>query len=346
MKRTNMMDTRAMQHPHEYRLVANIFGVSFGLAGLAQSWSTAAKLAGVPDWPGNVLWAVTAAVWLATAMAFAANLSRTTRWREQLTDPTFAPFVALAFIVPMLFGQALAAHARHIGEAVFAAGLAGVVILGGWLTSQWIVTDMPLDRWHPGYFLPTVAGGLLAAGGCAALGFAGLARLMFGYGAICWLLLGSILLLRLFTGPPLPRPLLPTMAIELAPPVVAGNAWFEINGERADTLALALAGYAALMALVQIGLVPTYARVPFSPGSWAFAFSYAAGFTVSIRWLAVQHVEHQRGFTYLLLATITTGVGLLAVRTVSALVRGSFLPSLPGKTAPPAPLAHQPAAPS
>jgi tellurite resistance protein len=328
----------------EYRLVANIFGASFGLAGLAQSWTVAAKLASVPEWPGDALWIVTAAVWVTTAIAYAVNLSRTQRWHKQLTDPTFAPFVALAFIVPMLLGEALAAHARHIGEGIFAAGLAGTVIIGGWLTSQWILTDLPLDRWHPGYFLPTVAGGLSAAGGCAALGFGGPARLMFGYGVICWLLLGSILLLRLFTAAPLPQPLLPTMAIEFAPPVVAGNAWFEINGGRPDTPALALAGYAVLMALVQVGLVPAYLRVPFGPGLWAFVFSYTAGFTVSIRWLTVEHVAHQQVFTYLLLATITTGVGLLAARTISALVRGTYLPSLPGKTGQLLPSAPLPAA--
>jgi hypothetical protein len=72
--------------------------------------------------------------------------------------------------------------------------------------------------------------------------------------------------------------------------------------------------------------VSALGRRTFSAGSWALACSYAAGFTVSIRWLSAEHVEHQRGFTYLQLATITTGVGLLAVRSVSALARGTSLP--------------------
>ena len=64
----------------------------------------------------------------------------------------------------------------------------------------------------------------------AALGFAGLARLLFGHGATCWIILGSIILVRLFTRPALPAPLVPTSAIELAPPAFAGAAWFTING--------------------------------------------------------------------------------------------------------------------
>lgn len=317
---------RTTMHRPRRRLVANLFGIPFGLAGLAQCWTVSAELAHTPSWPGDALWIATGAVWLVTLIAFVTNLSRTRRWREQLADATFAPFMALPFVVAMLLGQALAAHARHLGEGIFAAGLAGVLLFGGWLTSRWILTPAPLERWHPGYFLPTVAGGLLGAGGCAALGSAGPARLMFGYGAVCWLLLGSILLLRLFTVPPLPMALLPTMAIELAPPVVAGNAWFAVNGGRADALALALAGYAVLMALVQVGLAPAYVRVRFSTGTWAFAFSYAAGITVAIRWLSVEHVPDQRGLTYLLLAPITVGIAALASRTAVALARGTLLP--------------------
>ena len=98
------------------------------------------------------------------------------------------------------------------------------------------------------------------------------------------------------------------MAIELAPPVVAGNAWFLINGNRPDTLAYVLAGYALLMVLVQIRLIPLYTKVPFVTEMWAFSFSYAAAFDVGIRWLAAENAPGQRPLTYCLLAVITGGI--------------------------------------
>jgi tellurite resistance protein len=52
----------------------------------------------------------------------------------------------------------------------------------------------------------------------------------------------SIISLGLFVVHTLPPPLLPTMAIELAPPVVAGNSWFAINGGRVDTPAASWPG--------------------------------------------------------------------------------------------------------
>jgi tellurite resistance protein len=116
------------------------------------------------------------------------------------------------------------------------------------------------------------------------------------------------------------------MAIQMAPPVVAGTAWFAIDGGRVDGLALALAGYALLMAMVQVRLVPLFRTAPFGPGWWAFSFSYAAVFLDALHWLAVEHVDHATAWAWLLLAVVTTAVGALAVRTVAAVSHGRFLP--------------------
>jgi tellurite resistance protein len=308
------------------RLTPNLFGISFGLCGLAECWSLARPPAFVPAWPADTLWVLAAGVWLGTLVAYLADVVVGGRVRTELADPTFGPFTALVFIVPMLLGVAVADHSPSLGQAIFLVALALTVLNGAWLSGTWIVADLKLAQWHPGYFLPTVAGGLIAAEGSAALGYDGLARLMFGYGAICWLVLGSIILLRLFTQPALPTALLPTLSIEVAPPVVAGAAWFQINGSQPDALALGLAGYAVLMVLVQVRLIPVYRRVPFGPGWWAFSFSYAAAFAVAIRWLAVEQVPQQRGLTYALLTVVTAGMAALVFMTVRHLVRGTFFP--------------------
>jgi tellurite resistance protein len=121
-----------------------------------------------------------------------------------------------------------------------------------------------------------------------------------------------------------------TLAILLAPPVVAGTAWFQLNGNRPDAVALGLAGFAVLMVAVQVHLVPTYLRIPFGPGSWAYSFSYAAAFTVAVHWLAVEDVPHRRTLTYALVAVLTVGIAVLvAALTVRGLLRDTFLPRAP-----------------
>jgi len=97
--------------------------------------------------------------------------------------------------------------------------------------------------------------------------------------------LGSLTLNRLFFRPPPPPSLIPTMAIESAPPVLTGVAYFAINGGRVDFVARALGCYAIVMALVQLRLIPVYARLSYSPGFWAFTFSYAIVATDALLWL-------------------------------------------------------------
>jgi tellurite resistance protein len=305
------------------RMTANLFGIPFGLAGLATSWSTARDFANLPGWPANVLWLVAAVVYLVTLTAYLRNVAHLS---AEPADLTFGPFTSLIFTVPMMLGAELTNFAEMAGRIIFLIFLALVALYGGWLSGQWIIQEMPLAKWHPGYFLPTVAGPLVAAAESADLGYHRLALLMFGYGLTCWIILGSIILVRLFTQSMLPAALTPALAIELAPPTVGGIAWFEINGNRPDMAAYVLAGYAVLMGLVQLRLIPIYRKAPFGPGMWAFTFSYAAAVTVGLRWLAVEDVAGRQALVWVFLALITLGIAALATRTITALMRRTFLP--------------------
>ncbi|WP_170854189.1 SLAC1 family transporter [Microlunatus flavus] len=304
----------------------NLFGIPFGLAGLAACWSAAAEAVHAPGSASGVVWALAAAAWLVVLVPYARQIARGRGLRRELADPTFGPFTAVPAMLVMLLGGALAPWSRDAGAAVFVVGLLATLLVGGYLTGQWILEDLQLAQWHPGYFLPTVGGGLIAANVAARLGFGGLASVMFGYGLVCWFVLGSIILARLFSQPMLPVKLRPTLAIELAPPAVAGNAWFAMHGGRLDQVALTLAGYGLLMVIVQVRLAPLYRHVPFGPGSWAFAFSYLQAVTFGLHWIAGTDVPGRTALVWLLLAVSTAGVLLLAALTGRGLVRRTFLP--------------------
>jgi tellurite resistance protein len=200
------------------------------------------------------------------------------------------------------------------------------LVLAGRLLTIWMLEDSGSAQSHPGYYLPSVGAPLVASAEAATLGYRSLALVLFGFGVISWVLIGAVLLAQLVARPRLPNPLIPTMAILMAPPLVAGNAWFAIDGGRVDGIALALAGYALLMAIVQLGLVPLYRTVPFGPGWWSYSFPCAAMIGNAIAWLAAEHARQQNGWTYLLLAGLTAFIGYLATRTVIALAHRSFLP--------------------
>jgi tellurite resistance protein len=310
-------------------LKPNLFAVCFGLAGLSQAWTTLMRLVNGPDWPGNALWILTALVWLITVLGYLGNVAEQHRWRQELSDQTMAPFISLIFIVPMQLAVPLAEQARGAGEVVFGCAATLTVLFGAWITGDWIARNGEIQRWHPGYYLPSAAGGLIAGGASAALGFTTLSHVLFGLGVGSYLLLGSIIGQRLFVVPELPPALLPTIAIELAPPVVAVDSWFAINGGRVDTTAAVISGFAVLMLLAQLRLIPLYRRAPFGPAYWAFSFPAAAAFTCGLHWLGAEHVPGSTGLGYALVGVLSAGYLLLAARTVMALMNGTFFLRVP-----------------
>jgi tellurite resistance protein len=307
------------------RVPPSFFGISFGLAGLGQVWRTAATPLDVPFVVADAIFIGAAAVW---AILLAGYLSQGRRQvLADFSDTALGPFISLAVIEPMIFAAALAPSAYTAARLLVIIFLALTLVLGGLTLGQWIAANLDYDASHPGYFLPTAAGPLLGAFAAGAVGLHHLAETVFGVGVISWLVLGSLTLNRLFFHPPLPPSLIPTMAIESAPPVLTGVAYFAINGGRVDFVARALGCYAIVMALVQLRLIPVYARLSYSPGFWAFTFSYAIVATDALLWLKLTRPPGATAYVIVVVTLITLFIVAIAVRTVVALGRGQFFPA-------------------
>ncbi|MDG4825762.1 hypothetical protein O7635_28275 [Asanoa sp. WMMD1127] len=310
----------------------NIFGMPFGLTGLAQVWAIAESFGVTPAGVTDALLILAAAVWVLCCLLY---FSRPRDVRADALDNIGAPFIALAFIIPMpLAALGLQPRAHTAAVVVVDVFLTLTVLYGGWLTGQWIYGPVDAAKIHPGYFLPTVAGGLVASAAATAVGQRRLGEFMFGLGLICWLVFGSVIMNRLFVNPWYPPPLVPTLAIEVAPAPVANLAYFALDGRRIDAFAAALAGYGMLLVLAQFRFLPAYARLRFGPPLWAFTFAYAAVASVFLFWINLGRPPGQRALSWLVLGAITLLVGGIAVRTVVAVARGRYFP--PRATPPPA----------
>ena len=311
------------------KIPLNFFGIPFGLCGLGEFWAFLARFHDAPGAVSDAILLLSAALWLAVVIAYLSHLAnKPATVRADLLDPVAAPFASLALITPLLLcAVGLAPHAESLARVLVDLFVCFLVLLGGWFTGQWIYGSMNLDTFHPGYFLPTVAGGLIASGAAAAVGQRRFAEVLFGLGLICWIVLGSLILGRLLFRPMLPPALQPTLAIEIAPAAVASLAWFETHGERIDTVIAALAGYGVLMVLAQLRLVPLYLRLPFMPSTWAFTFSWAAVATAALVWLQITRVAGYTFWQYVDAALISLLIGGIFARTVLAAYRRQLLPT-------------------
>jgi tellurite resistance protein len=310
------------------RVPPNLFGIALGVAGLALAWHAAVPVLGIPQAVPDALDVLDAVLWLVLVGAYLAQGPRVIM--ADLRDPVLSPFVSASALTAMILAAALAKEAAPAaGRVLVVVFLAVTIVLGGWLTGQWITGGIEPESVHPGYFLPTAAGGLIGVNAAATVHLHALADASFGIGVISWVLLGSIILNRLFTRPALPSALVPTMAIELGIAAVAGTAYFAVAGRTVSFMACALGGYAVLMALVQVRLIPVYRRLSFTPGFWSFTFSYAAAAADALVWLAIKRPPAATGYAIAVIALLTAFVAWIAFRTVVLAVRGQLFPAWP-----------------
>ena len=315
------------------RVPPNLFGIALGIAGLMVAWQAAVPVLGTPQAVPEALGVLGAVLWLVLVGAYLAQGPRIIM--ADLRDPVRSPFVSAAALTAMMLSAALAAKAAPAaGRVLVIVFLAVTMAIGGWLTGQWMTGGIDPDLVHTGYFLPTAAGGLIGAGAAAQVHLPALAEASFGIGAICWLLLASTIVNRLITRPALPGALAPTMAIELGIAAVAGPAYFAVAGRTVSFMACALGGYAVLMALVQVRLIPVYRRLAFTAGFWSFGFSYAAAVHDALVWLAIRKPPGATGYAIAALALLTALIAWIAYRTVVLALRGQLFPPWP--SAPPA----------
>ncbi|MEV7735761.1 hypothetical protein AB0O75_27420 [Streptomyces sp. NPDC088921] len=251
----------------------------------------------------QAFWAFAAIAW---AWLITAHLVRGRRSEEslisQLRHPAQGPIAALAPVTAMLIAIDLSTWSVIAGRSLFFLALAASTLLAAWLLVHWIEGNIKPESMHPGYLLPTVAPGLIGGEGADALGYRGLAWALFGVGSFFGVVLTAIVLQRLTFRATLPDALLPTTAILLAPPAVAGLAWFSLQGATADPVAQSLAGIGVLLLLVQAAMLPRCRRLHFSIGFWSFTFPPAAAVALTVEWLEITEPAGWRVLTGVIVA--------------------------------------------
>ena len=94
-----------------------------------------------------------------------------------------------------------------------------------------------------------------------------------------------VIVTRLALSSSLRDPLVPTMAILVAPLGVAGVAWFSLVGCHSSPIAAMFAGLGDMFVLVQLALHPEYGRLKISLGFWSFTFPATAVVCDAMLWL-------------------------------------------------------------
>ncbi|BFM38397.1 dicarboxylate transporter/tellurite-resistance protein TehA [Synechocystis sp. LKSZ1] len=306
---------------------ASFFGIILGLVGLGSCWRVAAKIWNLPVLIGEIIMLIAVAVWLVLLLLY---VSKWLWAREdalaEFEHPVFCCFIGLVPVSTVLVALAITPYSHTIAFVLFAIGAIGQLSFGVYRSGRLWRGGRNPETTTPVLYLPTVAGGFVSAIVASALGYRDWGVLFFGAGMFSWLALESIIMQRLFLLEALPKPLRPTLGIQLAPPVVGCVAYLGITNGLPDTFAQILFGYGLLQALILLRLLPWVFQQPFAASYWAFTFGIAALALSSLRFVERGTTGVMEGLAVLLFIGANIAIGSTALGTLRLLLLGKLLP--------------------
>ena len=298
-----------------------LYPIALGLGGLGGAWRTAAAV-GAPAWPAAGLSMLSLGAWVTvTAMYVLKGGGRPRAFMADLRHPEQGFALGYIPLIPLLL---LARAPRTAGFRSLDLGLAAIWALGtAALVAHWITTPRERHAIHPGFSLPVVGGPFIACISLQANGWHALAQGLFMVGVYFGVTFGSLIVGRLMTEQRLSDARFPTLAVLMVPPATASNAWFGLNDNRITTLGIGLAAVLAMMALIQLFILPGYLRRPFTLSWWSFSFPLASAANTLGHWAIAAPSPASRLSAWSALVIGTAIIGLLAVLTVRMVWRTS-----------------------
>ena len=295
----------------------NLFGMPLGLTGLAGCWSAAVTALHAPTWPSDVLFGAGAILWLIlTALYVGSGARRTGMFQADLKHPLSGPFAAYIPLIGILLAAHYSVLYPAVGAWVCTICIVFLAIVAARLFAHWVAGGVPLDAVHPGYFVPVVAGANVASIGFSSIGAHDAALAAFGAGLFFWLMIGTVVLIRLMMGDHLPDPLKPAMTAFLAAAATSNLAWLVAHPGELDEVQHVLIGVLVFMLIVQVILISEYRKLSFGPSWWIFTFPMASTANFSIHWAAASTVQGWPIYAWAALGVVTTFVLFVGTRTV------------------------------
>jgi tellurite resistance protein len=256
---------------------AAFFAMVLGLSGLAYSWRAAHRIWGFPEVVGEALMLLAAMVWAVLILLYAAKwIGRRDAAVKELSDPIQCCYIGLIGVTALLIAGGVLPYSRFAADILLALGVCFTALFAVWRTGSLWQGGRDPGTTTAVLYLPLGAGSFVTASLLGVMGYVDWGQLVFGAGLFSWLAIESVLLHRLLTAQPLPLPLRPSLAIQIAPPTVGALAYLNLTNGAPDVLVHAMIGYGLLQALIALRMFPWVRQQPFAPSYWAYSFGMTA----------------------------------------------------------------------
>jgi tellurite resistance protein len=319
------------------------FSVVMGLSGLTLAWVRAVPYAG--DGAQAVAWVLAMGAALVMALLLALSLLRALRHPqalpEDLQHPVRHVFVATVPVSLILLGTV--AHALSgsstLAISIWMIGSASQALVTVWVLSRWLAagdSGKPSTSFWTGItpaLLIAVVGNVVVPLAGVRMGFPEWAAAQFGVGLFFWLVVLTLIFVRLGQHGMWPERLLPATFITVAPPSVIGLAVLQLG---APVLVSWMAwGVAVFFLFWSASMLRRLRSTSFSVTFWALSFPLA-----SLTALTLRLSENAAGWfgllAMLMLCLTSLLVTMLVFGTLRGLLDGTLLVPEPGPGSAPA----------
>ncbi|HEY5849617.1 MAG TPA: dicarboxylate transporter/tellurite-resistance protein TehA, partial [Lysobacter sp.] len=175
-------------------------------------------------------------------------------------------------------------------------------------------------------FLPSVAANLISSIVAGVLGLSSWGLLFFGMGFFSWVVIESVIVVRLWTAPPLAPPLRPALGIHMAPPVVATVAYLANTSGPPGAFVQAMWGYGLFQLIMLARLLPWVGEQPFSASYWGYSFGVTAISTGALQISMRNGSDAIANLAPLVFVLTNVAIATLVVGTLIRLCQGRLVP--------------------
>lgn len=299
----------------------SFFSIVMGLSGLTVAWEKAQHHFHLNTGIGHGLLALTVAVFIVLVLVYSLKIIKHRgSVSQELMHPiklSFFPSISISFL---LLSIAFLSVNIEISKPLW---MIGMILHFGFtlfVISRWMHHEhFKINHMNPAWFIPAVGNVLVPVTGVA-LGYIDVSWFFFSIGMLFWIILLTIFFNRILFHEPIPKHLLPTLFIMIAPPAVGFIAYVRLNGGL-DHFAHFLYYVALFLTFLLLSQAKYYLKLPFFLSWWAYSFPLAA-----ITIASFVMFEKTDKVLYLWLAIsflilVTSLVGIIIALTLKAIMK-------------------------
>ena len=149
-----------------------LFAIPLGIAGLGGVWQSLRTTLAAPAWPTEVLFGLSTAIWLLLTLAYLAHGVRGSgAFTKDREHAIYGPFAAYIPVIGILLSAHYVQYIHNIARTAVVFFVVSLAFLAAQLVAHWLLGNLPVETFHPGHLLPTVAGAFIASIGLSFSGW-------------------------------------------------------------------------------------------------------------------------------------------------------------------------------